>query len=808
MTAETLLGQLREKGVELKMGDGDRLVIDAPRGTVTEELRAALVAHKAELLQLIEREQKPSRPVTPVSEPQIPFRVPQTPVTAPAPKPAVFEAPVANLNEVETLDPRLTEPAIPLSLAKTRVTAPEPITAVFEAPVANIPTRAEKLDPKPAEAAISRSDAEEIAQLEVELMRMRTEEEARRAEVEAARLATENSLRIEQERWNQTEQELARRRAQQEKQRIEAEAREHAAEEQRRQIAEQEISDAEAQVARMRAMEESRRAEVDKQMRAARESHESGLQTLRTMEAEQASRRAEEERRYLESEARKRAQEEEVRRRAEMSFRAVEEQIEHVNSREGARLKAAEEARRLAEDAVRRRAEEETRRQAEEEVRRRAEEEARLRAEIEAQVRAEAEVRRKAEEEARRRAEEEARRRAQEEAERLAAEQVRRQAEEEARRRAEEEARKRFEEAERLRAEDEARRQAEEQARLQAEEEARQKAEAEVRRRTELEARIRSEVEAKIRAEEAERHKAEEQARRRAEHERILAEEEAKARPQTQSRFELEGPDAELPAFVEEVPGTLSPITEITEWFDLERESLAAPAERVAAVTSESPFVSIHDDADGEFQPVSLPEPLPDGPNVSAGMLNRLQSNKPAERAAAVSELPRIGGEDAFRRISSAFDDQSVEVRSAAARALFDFQDDRAAAFTRALRESGPERRRKVGNAIASSGLANEAIRNLTGESRDKTYDAFSLLFLMSKAGEVQPLMRAIEEHPNVDVRLAVIKLLALSGQSEILPAFRRMAVRGSLPPEVRSAVMEAIYQIASQAPSEAQSTM
>ena len=73
----------------------------------------------------------------------------------------------------------------------------------------------------------------------------------------------------------------------------------------------------------------------------------------------------------------------------------------------------------------------------------------------------------------------------------------------------------------------------------------------------------------------------------------------------------------------------------------------------------------------------------------------------------------------------------------------------------------------------------------------------------MSKAGEVQPLMRAIEDHPNIEVRLAVVKLLALSGQPDILPAFRRMAVRGSLPAEVRSAVMEAIYQITSQTPAE-----
>ena len=153
---------------------------------------------------------------------------------------------------------------------------------------------------------------------------------------------------------------------------------------------------------------------------------------------------------------------------------------------------------------------------------------------------------------------------------------------------------------------------------------------------------------------------------------------------------------------------------------------------------------------------------------------------------------------EAFHQICAGFDDPSRDVRSAAARALYGLRADRAESFTRALREAGPDRRRNVGAAISSSGLAGEAISQLTGESRDKTYEAFSLLFLMAKAGEVQPLVRAIEGHPNNEVRLAVVKLLALSGQKEILPAFRRLAVRGSLPTEVRSAVMEAIYQISS----------
>ncbi|MCA1567217.1 MAG: HEAT repeat domain-containing protein [Acidobacteria bacterium] len=184
---------------------------------------------------------------------------------------------------------------------------------------------------------------------------------------------------------------------------------------------------------------------------------------------------------------------------------------------------------------------------------------------------------------------------------------------------------------------------------------------------------------------------------------------------------------------------------------------------------------------------------------IPKGIQLRLTSDDASERAQSVLALSRLNTDEAFGQICEAFDDPAEEVRNAAARAIYNLNEDRADSFTRVLRESPVERRRHIGAALAGSGLAEEAIGNLTGESRDKTYDAFSLLFLMAKAGEVAPLIRAIESHHDNEVRLAVVKLLALSGQHEILPSFRRLAVRGSLPAEVRSAVMEAIYQISSQ---------
>ncbi len=145
MTAHDLLAQLREKGVEVKTSGDDRLVIDAPRGTITEELRSALSAHKAELLQILKAEQVGNEPAVATSE------IVEPPVSAPA----VEEKPPA-------------------------IVAPTDESAIAAA-----------------------STAKEITQLQAELMRLRTEEEARRAEVEAARLAAEHALRTEQERWRQ-----------------------------------------------------------------------------------------------------------------------------------------------------------------------------------------------------------------------------------------------------------------------------------------------------------------------------------------------------------------------------------------------------------------------------------------------------------------------------------------------------------------------------------------------------------------------------------------------------------------------------
>lgn len=52
MTGEVLIEQLRDRDIRLS-ANGDQLVVDAPRGALTEQLRGTLQEHKAELLAVL-----------------------------------------------------------------------------------------------------------------------------------------------------------------------------------------------------------------------------------------------------------------------------------------------------------------------------------------------------------------------------------------------------------------------------------------------------------------------------------------------------------------------------------------------------------------------------------------------------------------------------------------------------------------------------------------------------------------------------------------------------------------------------------
>jgi HEAT repeat protein len=163
-------------------------------------------------------------------------------------------------------------------------------------------------------------------------------------------------------------------------------------------------------------------------------------------------------------------------------------------------------------------------------------------------------------------------------------------------------------------------------------------------------------------------------------------------------------------------------------------------------------------------------------------------------RRAAEELVQRRLARTPFEQTAELLDDPSAEVRQKAVRDLYEMDPDRAATLVNdALRDGSPEERRRIGSALADSGLLYEAIEDLMAENHESCYGAFSLLFLVAKAGVVEPLRTVIEKNPSLDLSLAIIRLLASSGEPEVASTLQRLASNDSLPPELRSAAAESI---------------
>jgi HEAT repeat protein len=155
-------------------------------------------------------------------------------------------------------------------------------------------------------------------------------------------------------------------------------------------------------------------------------------------------------------------------------------------------------------------------------------------------------------------------------------------------------------------------------------------------------------------------------------------------------------------------------------------------------------------------------------------------------------QKPRIASP--FDKIAHSLDDPSPDVRQKAVRELYELDPDQAATLVNdALRDGSTDERRRIGTALADSGLLYEAIEDLKAENHESCYGAFSLLFLVAKAGVVEPLISVIENNPSADLSLALLRLLASSREPEVISAFRRLADNASLPPEVRRVAADSL---------------
>lgn len=224
----------------------------------------------------------------------------------------------------------------------------------------------------------------------------------------------------------------------------------------------------------------------------------------------------------------------------------------------------------------------------------------------------------------------------------------------------------------------------------------------------------------------------------------------------------------------------------VPHWIAPETAEDAGEKTTVHRLVSDEPRI-------GPLQAETAVSEAPRGEGVAA---QRLEEASPASDEASFHHVIDEQ-EAAYRTLCAAFDDVSPERCADAALALARLAEERrtsrAELFARAVREADAERRARIGEAIALSGLADEALAQLTSER--EAPEAFALLFVMAKTGVLAPLLRAVREDESNEVRLAIVRLLSLCDHPDVLPRLRDLAAQASLPADVRLAVMEAIYQ-------------
>ncbi len=187
-----------------------------------------------------------------------------------------------------------------------------------------------------------------------------------------------------------------------------------------------------------------------------------------------------------------------------------------------------------------------------------------------------------------------------------------------------------------------------------------------------------------------------------------------------------------------------------------------------------------------------------------------------AVRAQAISSLAAINHESVFPAVLIGMADESREVRAAAARSLSRLSFDRADAYVRLIETADDEMLREVASACIQAGIAAQGIDRLVSDRRQadkarrqedgdrrraqgdrlQAYEAFAIVSLLAKAKLTHSIVEAISNHPNVDVRLAAVQLLARMTEPEFQEQLRTLSLQDGIGEDIRTALLEGIYKI------------
>lgn len=182
--------------------------------------------------------------------------------------------------------------------------------------------------------------------------------------------------------------------------------------------------------------------------------------------------------------------------------------------------------------------------------------------------------------------------------------------------------------------------------------------------------------------------------------------------------------------------------------------------------------------------------------SVGALTLVARNDSEPAIRSQAIVGLAAIDHESVFATVLLGLSDETREVRAAAARSLSRFSFDRADAYVRVIESGDEETIQNVAKACIQAGIVSQNLDRLASSDHRQAYETFTLICLLAKAKMSEPILDAISDHSNIDVRLKTVHLLACTGEPEVFGQLRELAVKDGMRENVKTALLDTMYRL------------
>ena len=164
-------------------------------------------------------------------------------------------------------------------------------------------------------------------------------------------------------------------------------------------------------------------------------------------------------------------------------------------------------------------------------------------------------------------------------------------------------------------------------------------------------------------------------------------------------------------------------------------------------------------------------------------------------RSKALTILADFDHESVFEAVVLACADPTREVRAAAARALFRVNFNRADAWARIALSGENGKMVQMARAAIEGDLVKRSFERLVHKDAKYSYEAFALINLLIKSGETEVIFDALKNHPDMNVKTAILHTIKTTKDEEALKGLNAILEDQSIKPEFQKEIDKTIEE-------------